>query len=1334
MNYCRGWHLYNYFCNFTRPIADTYILNSITMKKNLLLRIFSLALGLMYSIGLFAQEKVTFNDHQYDQGIKLEQETKGGVTVTFSVHEFTFSDRDVKGEAMKGLELPGTFLPNDEGYPDLPAQSRYIMIPQGATASVTVKNARIETYKNINLSPAPRIPLDTEKGELQYEKNAEVYATNAFYPENPVQISDKSQVRGIDMVMLGITPFQYNPVTKELKVYRDLEIEVTFEGGNGHFGDDRLRSRYWDPIVMDMALNASSLPEIDYNKRILNRNSKTNVDLEYIIISPDGPIFQAWAGVIKNFRTKQGIVTGVVPLSEVGGNSPEAIENYINNAYNTWFIPPAAVLILGDYGTDQNVNVTSPIWDNYCVSDNIFSDVDGDDLPEIVFARITARDEAELSLMINKFINYEENPPLSFDFYNHPITALGWQTERWFQICSETVGGFWKTVKNKQPVRINEIYSGSPGATWSTATNTSTVVDYFGPNGLGYIPATPAELGNWAGGNASMINNAINAGAFMLMHRDHGGETGWGEPAYHNSDIAGLVNTDLCYILSINCLTGKYNWNSECFTEAFHRHQYGALGLIAASEVSYSFVNDTYVWGMMDNMWTDFMPDYGQEFPTNFIRPAFGNAAGKHFLYASNWPYNTSNKTVTYHLFHAHSGAFTTVYSEMPTQVEIDYVDILPVAQEYFEFTAETGAIVCLTYENEIIGVEEGNGTLKQMAITPMSNPGDSVLVTVTARNKFRYEDYILIAGAPFPSQNPSPSDGATKIAPFATLNWSDGIGNLAETYKVFVGTDNPPSNIVNGVETTETTFTLPETLDYETTYFWRIDSYNIYGTVEGNVWSFTTSGPADEDFETGDFSLWGWYTDGDAQWSVTDVDAACGTYSAMSGEIEALQTSSLKIDVNIDAFLPQKMTFWVKMNASSSSILAFYVDDVFKTSFAGSMDWTQGMPIVDPGQHTLEWRFQTGETTGLSEIAWVDFIHFPPLAALSVNAGNNTTVCEYDSYATEATASSFAGLDWTTDGTGYFENPAELHTVYYPSNDDYAAGMVTLTLEVWDAENNHLTDDVEISFIDAPEVTGGNGGICGAEPAVIDWINISNYASVNWSTSGDGVFDDPSLMNPAYTAGTQDLEEGTVFLTMNIHGNAPCGTLDETITVEVSDAPAIPSMPDGPDYVDTYYTPTTDYSTTGNTSIYHWILMPEDAGELVSDGNTATITWSTGFQGLATLKVNGENICGEGDYSETLEIVVDNTVGISDNDPFNTTVVPNPGNGIFNLYLAPRGENYTVSVFNALGERVYYAERPAESANDKEIINLTNSDNGLYYLMIQDKSSQTIKKLIINK
>ena len=69
-----------------------------------------------------------------------------------------------------------------------------------------------------------------------------------------------------------------------------------------------------------------------------------------------------------------------------------------------------------------------------------------------------------------------------------------------------------------------------------------------------------------------------------------------------------------------------------------------ALGVMAASEISYSFVNDTYVWGLYDNMWPDFMPDYGTTPESRGVLPAFGNAGGKYFLQQSSWPYNTGNK------------------------------------------------------------------------------------------------------------------------------------------------------------------------------------------------------------------------------------------------------------------------------------------------------------------------------------------------------------------------------------------------------------------------------------------------------------------------------------------------------------------------------------------------------------------------------------------------------------------------------------------------------------------------------------------------------------------
>ena len=708
-----------------------------------------LTIVLLFTIGASFAAEQNYTDSWGKQGLSLNRQGSEGLNLNFSIQHFSFSDIDINGERMTSIEFSESFLPNETGAPNLPGISRKIAVPNGATPVLEIVSMRTEHFSNMEIAPSPRIPLDTERGPLSYNKDPEIYSRNSFYPAQPVELSEINKMRGVDVCMLNIQPYQYNPVTKELIVYRDIEINIRFVGGNGTFGEDRYRNRWWDSILEDAIFNFSSLPQIDYNQRSANNTRSTGY--EYLIIVPNDPVFSQWADSIKKFRNEEGIYTGVVKLSDIGTSvSAAMLETYINTAYTTWDIPPVAVLLLGDFGqaSANATTITSPIWDSYCVSDNIYADTDNDDMPEIIFARITAQNASQLESMVGRFLKYERRPPTNPGFYANPITALGWQTERWFQICSETVGGFWKNVLGKTPVRINEIYDGTPGSTWSTAQNTTTVVGVFGPGGLGYIPAQPSSLGGWSGGNATMINNALNAGSFMLMHRDHGMETGWGEPSYTNSSINGLTNTDLSFILSINCLTGKYNYGSECFTEKFHRYTYnnqpaGALGLIAASETSYSFVNDTYVWGMMDNMWPNFMPQYGSTPESRGILPAFGNAAGKYFLQQSNWPYNTGNKEVTYNLFHMHGDAFLKVCTEVPQNIAATYDDFIYENQTEFTITASPNSLVCLSSNGVILGTGV-TGFQNTIVITiPPMMAGSRIKVTITRPNCNRYEGYV---------------------------------------------------------------------------------------------------------------------------------------------------------------------------------------------------------------------------------------------------------------------------------------------------------------------------------------------------------------------------------------------------------------------------------------------------------------------------------------------------------------------------------------------------------------------------------------------------------------
>lgn len=92
----------------------------------------------------------------------------------------------------------------------------------------------------------------------------------------------------------------------------------------------------------------------------------------------------------------------------------------------------------------------------------------------------------------------------------------------------------------------------------------------------------------------------------------------------------------------------------------------------------------------------------------------------------------------------------------------------------------------------------------------------------------------------PAAAQNPVPLNNAVNVAIGTNLSWVSG-GGTVDGYKVYLGTDNPPTNIVNGTIQTETTYN-PVDFAYSTIYYWKIVPFNTFGdALNCPVWTFTT-------------------------------------------------------------------------------------------------------------------------------------------------------------------------------------------------------------------------------------------------------------------------------------------------------------------------------------------------------------------------------------------------------------------------------------------------------------------------------------------------------------
>jgi hypothetical protein len=95
----------------------------------------------------------------------------------------------------------------------------------------------------------------------------------------------------------------------------------------------------------------------------------------------------------------------------------------------------------------------------------------------------------------------------------------------------------------------------------------------------------------------------------------------------------------------------------------------------------------------------------------------------------------------------------------------------------------------------------------------------------------------------PKEAYNPNPPGGAEYIDPNVTLSWTAGIAALAHT--VYFGDNFDDVNTVTeGPYQLNTTYT-PGPLEFDKTYYWRVDEYDGFATYKGNVWSFRTK-PSD--------------------------------------------------------------------------------------------------------------------------------------------------------------------------------------------------------------------------------------------------------------------------------------------------------------------------------------------------------------------------------------------------------------------------------------------------------------------------------------------------------
>ena len=174
---------------------------------------------------------------------------------------------------------------------------------------------------------------------------------------------------------------------------------------------------------------------------------------------------------------------------------------------------------------------------------------------------------------------------------------------------------------------------------------------------------------------------------------------------------------------------------------------------------------------------------------------------------------------------------------------------------------------------------------------------------------------------------------------------------------------------------------------------------------------------------------------------------------------------------------------------------------------------------------------------------------------------------------------------------------------------------------------------------------------------------NASDTATYNWSFDGATILGGTGTgPEPVVVWETSGIK--IVSLTV-----IESGMSSETVTKEVlvMDPVTVASSIEGETAFCQGTASTTYLAAPVNNAVnYIWELDPPDAGEISASGFEADINWDPSFSGLAVLAVSGNNVCGPGPASASLEITVNPKPGKPGKPDGPTELCKNPPNSLY--------------------------------------------------------------------
>ena len=486
-----------------------------------------------------AGQRVDLGTTASDVIVTVLESNESHTIARFEIGGFYKQAVDISGETYYSVNLVDEGVLHNQGEPALPRICRSFVIPDDAKMAIMVESSEYREFTDIPVIPSKgNLKRTVNPTDVPYEFGP-VYNVDEWFPSMRASIREPYILRDIRGIVTEVYPFQYNPVTKTLRVYTSITVELVNVGP----GEVNVLNRI-DPLT-------AVTPEFDfmYRQRFINYGQSV---LLYTPVGETGDMLvithDAFHDEVMPFvewKRQKGIITTIVNISEIGNNA-NSIKNFVQASYDSTNL--AFLVLVGDAAQ------VAPYYTSDGASDPTYSKVAGSDsYPDIFVGRISAENLTQIETQVTRLVEYEKTPQANADSY-HMATG----------IASDQGPGHQGEYDNQHMDYIRNDLIGY---------NYTTVDRIYDPNA-----------------SAARVTQVLNEGRGLVNYCGHGSWDSWETTDFRNSHVNALTNDNkLHFIFSVACNNGEFD-NYTCFAENWMRatnngEPTGAVGVYMSSIV-----------------------------------------------------------------------------------------------------------------------------------------------------------------------------------------------------------------------------------------------------------------------------------------------------------------------------------------------------------------------------------------------------------------------------------------------------------------------------------------------------------------------------------------------------------------------------------------------------------------------------------------------------------------------------------------------------------------------------------------------------------------------------